>query len=244
MSTKTPPETIEILDLTIKRTSYEPQTEYASYSSEVEGVRVEVSHSKVSPFDTWSLFCRFGPGLGFDVRTRTLPALRQAAQKRVVSTARVLECLYILANTVDEEGSALAGFRVEYFTVTCSRMYAPRQSRLPYDLYVHYFNGVRHLGSSDNANDGSLDRLAQNFMHENEGKISSPDGLFFMVANEDFDKPSEITRFPKYLSYVRISVPFGGSAIAAYGHKYPDALKIIRKDLKKYLKAFKTRGGA
>lgn len=242
MTTKTTPETIEILGLTIKRTRYEPQTEYASYSSEVEGVRIEVSHSKVSP---WSLFCRFGADLGFDVRAKTLPALRQAAQKRVVSTAQALECLDILANMVNEEGSALAGFRVEYFTVTCSRMYAPRQSRRPYDLYVHYFNGIRHLGSSDNANDGSLDRLAQNFMHENEGRISSPEGLFFMVANEDFDKPSEIARFPKYLSYVRISVPFGDSVIAAYGHKYTNALKTVRKDLKKYLKTFKAlQGGA
>ena len=235
MSNKTTPETIEILGLTIKRASYEPETGYASYSSNVGGVRVEVSHSK-----TWSLFCRFGADLGFDVRAKTLPALRLAAQTRVESTTRALECLDVLANTVNEEGSALAGFRVEYFTVTCSRMYAPRQSRRLYDLYVHYFNGLRHLGSSDNANDGSLDRLAQNFMHANEGKISSSDGIFFMVANENPDKPNETVVFPKYLSYVRISVPFGDSCIAAYGHKHSEALKTIRKDLKKYLKVFKA----
>jgi len=229
---------IEMLGLTIKRTDFGHQ--YAHYTCEVEGVRIEVSQSS----GAWALFCRFGPGLGFDVRTKTLPALRQAARKMVASTTRTLECLDILANMVDEDGTTLAGFHAEYFTVACTRLDVPRKSRSTYDLYVHQFNGIRLLGSSFDAEDGSLDRLAQGYMQAHESQILSPEGLFYISVNENLDKPDEGARYPNYLRYTRISVPFTvGSKIVAYGHEYEDALKIVRKDLKRYLKSFKALQG-
>lgn len=231
---KTLPETVQILGRTIKRSEYEPHNDYATYTCKVEGASLEVIHARSALTDEpWIFYVRYGKDLGLDVRAKSLRALGQDATRALGKTALVLSCLNGLANTVTPDGVAMGGFYPEYLSVYCTPLYAPRQDRNTYDLYVRQVGGIRLLGSSSSMHDGSLDRLAREYIQANDSTLMSLEGNLFVAAHDD-------ARWPTHLSYTKMSVPFMDSKLVAYGDSYDSALKILRTDLKKYLKTIEA----